>query len=151
MVLALSGCSGSGNDASNENLPDPCALWATTDLDAITGAVWTQRPLPEAGGPICDWTSDAPPGLTKAFVAADTGDSFKNNRASISNGGVEPTEIKIEGADKAFTTADGGLVGMKVGNWYVQVDFATQPPAADPGSITQQLAAKAAAQLEASN
>lgn len=148
-LLGFAGCSGSGDSASNENLPDPCTLWATTDLDAITGAVWTQQPPPEAGGPICDWTSAAPPGLTKAFVAADTGDSFDSNRASISNAGVEPTEIEIEGADKAFTTADGGLVGMKVGDWYVQVDFATQPPAAAPGSVTQQLATKAAAQLKA--
>lgn len=149
LLLGLAGCSGSDDGASNEELPDPCALWATTDLDAITGAVWTQQPPPEAGGPICDWTSAAPPGLTKAFVAADVGDAFDNNRASVTSGGVEPTEIEIPGAAKAFATADGGLVGMRVGDWYVQVDYNTEPPAPDPGAITRQLAAKAAAQLKA--
>jgi hypothetical protein len=144
-VLVSAGCSGS--DDAGEQGSDPCAVLTTADLEQATGVVWTQQPAADPAEPACRWTSATPSGLVQVFLTGTDGSSFEENRQSIRVGDAEPSDAEVEGADEAFATPDGSLVGMRVGDRYVQVTYAsaaTEPPA---GAVTTALAAIAAGRV----
>lgn len=149
VALLGSGCSGS-SDAAPTKSPDPCSLLATADLDQITTLAWTQQPQPEPDLPTCNWTTPQPPGSTQVFISGGGGDAYDSNKKTLDTGTTPPVEVKVEGADDAFQTPDGTLVGMKVGQFYVQVSYATAPPAENLGTVALQIASKAAVQAGAS-
>jgi len=149
MVLALAlmaaACSGGGTDTASDSgggatdpstadgggdadgddetdLPDPCSLWTTADLQAATGVGFGEGVFNDSlSAPqrqLCDWiTPEGAPLATAQVLVSGDPDVFEGSRTDAT------TDMDVPGADAAYSINDDDIIGMDVGGLFVQVAY----------------------------
>jgi hypothetical protein len=137
-----------GSDGSDEDLPDPCGLLTTDDLNTATGLEFGEGAVNDTmsgpGRAVCDWTSDSPFATAQTLLFAD-GD-FEMNRETAAEISGEPLDVDVPGADQAYQTPEGSIVAMTVGDLFVQVSYIPSGPG-NVNEVTLQLAETAVGNL----
>ena len=138
----------SDDAASDEDLPDPCGLLATDDLNTATGLEFGEGAVNDTmsgpGRAVCDWTSDSPFATAQTLLFAD-GD-LEMNRETAAEISGEPLDVEVPGADQAYQTPEGSIVAMAVGDLFVQVSYIPSGPG-NVNEVTLQLAETAVGNL----
>lgn len=137
-------------DAPASDIPDPCALLTTLDLEAATGLTFGEGVFNESlsgdSHSICDWiTSGSEFATAQVYLAPDSGGIFDTAKSGAS-GAFTIVDIDVPGATAAYATEEGSIAGMQVPGYFLQVSYI--PPG--PGSVldvTSELAAKAVTAL----
>jgi hypothetical protein len=128
---------------------DPCALLDAGDLDAATGLTFGDGTFNDALSneefAICDWITTGSEYATAQVMVSPGGDYdlAKEDNATIAS----LADVSVPGADAAFMTEEGSIVGMNVDGTYIQVAYIPPGPG-NVGDITTQLAALALTRLE---
>ena len=111
---------------------DPCAIVSVDDIDAATG--WrlppgtrpaeTAHPRGEVGA-VCTWEDTELGGVVQLQVHEGRGAQLYAERlADATQSAHRPVRgVVVAGADPAFEVASEGLLGMVVGDDYVQVSI----------------------------
>lgn len=111
---------------------DPCAIVSVDDIDAATG--WrlppgtrpaeTAHPRGEVGA-VCTWEDAELGGVVQLQVHEGRGATLYAERlADATQSAHRPVRrVAVAGADPAFEVASEGLLGMVVGDDYVQVSI----------------------------
>lgn len=124
--------------------PDPCSLLTAADLQAATGVSFGEGVFNAAmsNGPqsICDWVSSGSEFATaQVLIVAGSGGDLADAAAGASQ--VSPTSaVDVAGADAAYQTEEGSLLGMSLHGDFVQVAYI--PPG--PGNVNDATLALAA-------
>lgn len=138
-----------GDDGGEPAAADPCALLTTEDLATVTGVEFAEgvfnEDLSVNTQAICDWVSDSPFATAQVLIIPDA-TLFAGNRSSAEEflGGV--TDIDVPGAEAAYVVEGGNVVGMAVGDNFLQVAFVPSGPE-DVTTQTTRLAEVAAGNL----
>ena len=158
LALALAGCSSSdadptapgGGDAPAGSLPDPCSFLTAADVEAVSG-------VPSQEGEYNDITSNATQAvcdyhpvegvfpLIEVYVAPDAS-SVASQRESAEDMMGASVDVTVPGASNAYTILDGSILGMAVGDYFVQVSYMTSD-LDDVTALTIALASEVAAGL----
>lgn len=133
-----------GGDAGDV---DPCSLLTASDIQTATGLAYGEgvlnETLSEAGLGACDWSAATEFATVQTLIMPREG-AYESNRASADEV-LGVTDVSVPGADAAYQTADGAIVGMNVSGVFLQVGNLTTNP--DVAAQTLQLAAIAVANL----
>ncbi|MGI9578364.1 MAG: hypothetical protein ACR2OH_09210 [Microthrixaceae bacterium] len=110
--------------ATSDDRLDPCALLTVEEINQVTGfdLATGQRPreYESNGQAVCNW-EDHRSGLVHLQMHEGAADEqFDLVRSDLEEIG-EATEVDVPGAQGAFEDASQGLVGMTVGDHFVQV------------------------------
>lgn len=144
---------GSGDSGASGESVDPCSLLTVEDLQVATGVDFGEGAVNDAmtndTNAVCDWASSGDEFATAQVIivrgGAENLDSQKEGADEVS-----PTsEVEVQGADQAYRTEEGSIVGMAIGDDFVQVSYIPSGPG-DVGDATLQLAETAAANFGAS-
>lgn len=146
------GTNGSDVDQTGEG-DDPCSLLTVDDLQTATGVSFDEGTVNEAMSngetAICDWIASGDEFATAQVLIVGGGgdnlDSQEEGAQEMSN----TTHIDVSGVDAAYRTEEGSIVGMRIGDDFVQVSYLPAGPG-DVGDATIQLAQTVAANLGAS-
>lgn len=128
---------------------DPCALLTVSDLEAATGVAFAAGVYNESlSGDalwICDFVASGTEFATaQVLVVPDGSLESARDGAEGALGGV--IDVDVAGASAAFATPEGSIIGMQVGDRYVQVAYLPSGPG-DVLAETTQLAAVVAGNL----
>ena len=143
-ALVLAGC-------SSNSTPNPCSLLSQGAIKDATG-VAVQKGAIDADltndtQETCAWrpqSGDFP--IIQVYLSPG-GDQVATQRSDASSGyGVPAVDVTIAGAHDAYAAGNGSLIGMVVGDYFVQVAYIT-PGTSDALDKTTVLATKAAAAL----
>jgi Protein of unknown function (DUF3558) len=137
-------------EPAGTDIPDPCALLTTDDLEAATGLTFDEgvfnQSLSSEYQSICDWTASGTDFATaQVLLAPDAGGAFETAKSGASSV-FTLVDITIPGASDAYATEEGSISGMEVPGYFLQVSYL--PPG--PGTVldaTTDLATKAVAAL----
>jgi hypothetical protein len=141
-ALVLAGCSSSST-------PKACSLLDQKGIEEATGVAvqkgQLEADLSDDTHSVCAWRpelGDFP--VIQVYLSAG-GDQVATQRADAETGyGVPGVDVSIAGAHDAYAAGNGSLIGMVVGDYFVQVAYIT-PGTGDALDKTTALAAKAAA------
>ena len=141
-ALGLAGCNSSST-------PNPCSLLDQGAIKAATGVAVKKgqidAELTNDTQSTCAWrpeSGDFP--VIQVYLSAG-GDQVATQRTEADSGyGVAAVDVTISGAHDAYAAGNGSLIGMVVGDYFVQVAYIT-PGTADALDKTTALATKAAA------
>jgi hypothetical protein len=111
---------------------DPCALLSAADLDAATGLTWGEGTFNESLSSdqqfVCDWVTTSGGFATAQVLVHPTDAYFESNRSSAEGVFGTTDAPSINGASDTYATADGSIVGMKIGGRFVQVAYIPSNP-----------------------
>ena len=137
LALTAAGCASADDSADGVGLAtsdgattartlEPCALLSTTNIDRVMG--WTLPAGSRAtaaerdGWSICNWED---PAVGAVQVQVHDGDGraiFDQRRHELDvSGSVSARDAAVTGADQAYDSADAGVVGLRIGQRFVQV------------------------------
>lgn len=132
-ALVLGACS-AGDDALGEPVArptraavDPCSLLSPTEIERVTGwavpAGTDESELLDGDEvAVCSFTEPDHLGLIQVQVDEESGrPEFDHQRADLESSGMDGRDASIDGASAAFDSPDHGVVGMLVGDTFVQV------------------------------
>lgn len=131
------------NDGGDGPGIDPCGLLSTSDLESATGIEFGEGTYNESLSQdelwICDWVASGSGFATAQVLIVPSAAAFEGNRDSAADalGGVD--DVEVPGADGAYRTTDGSILGMLVGDTFVQVAF-IGAGSADPAEATLEMA-----------
>lgn len=94
---------------------------------------------------ICEWKPEGGFPFVQVIVVGGA-DQVKTQRATAASMMGAVTDVTVPGASGAYCVANGTILGMAVGGYFVQVSYMSTS-AADVSAITSALAANAAAAL----
>jgi hypothetical protein len=143
-TLSLTGCSSS-------SVPNACSLLTPSDISADAGiSVKTgqiDKDLTNKTQSTCAWrpTVGTFP-VIQVFVSAGGAQVATQRKQADDGYKVASVDVTIAGAHDAYAAGNGSLVGMVVGDYFVQVAYVTTGTS-DALAKTTALAAKAAAAL----
>jgi hypothetical protein len=159
--LALAGCSSSdsGTTSSNDvnaspaagsgSLPDPCSLLTPSDIAAASGVTMADgvinAQLSNDTQSICEWKPESGFPFVQVIVVGGA-DQVSTQRATAESMMGASADVTVPGASGAYSVANGSILGMAAGDYFVQVAYMSTS-AADVSAITSVLAADAAAAL----
>ena len=166
--LALAGCSSSEPESSYTfdvevpvaddpgtapdagSLPDPCSLLTPAAISATSGIDFAEGyfndDLSTDTQSICEWLpTDATFPLVQVYVSGGA-DQISTQRATAESMFGTGVDVTLPGAQDAYAVAKGSVLGMAVGDYFVQVSYMTTD-GTDVLAITSALAAEAAAAL----
>ncbi len=140
----------SGDVVINSELPDPCGLLT---LDQILTASETtvqhgteNAVVSNSTQRACDWkTADDRYPYVEVVIGADAG-SISERRTAAERAMGASTDVTVPGGENAFSVANGGVLAMAVGEYFVQVAYVTGDKA-DVAIITATLAEDVAASI----
>ena len=143
-AVGLAGCS-SGPTSKACSLLDQAAIKDATGVAVQKGAI--DADLTNDTQETCAWrpqSGDFP--IIQVYLSPG-GDQVATQRSDASSGyGVPAVDVTIAGAHDAYAAGNGSLIGMVVGDYFVQVAYIT-PGTSDALDKTTALATKAAAAL----
>jgi hypothetical protein len=166
--LALAGCSSSepettftydvevpdaddpGTVPDGGSLPDPCSLLTPAAITATSGIEFADGYFNDDQSTdtqsICEWLpTDATFPLVQVYVSGGAG-QISTQRATAESMMGAGVDVTVPGAQDAYAVAKGSILGMAVGDYFVQVSYMTTD-GTDVLGITSALAAEAAASL----
>jgi hypothetical protein len=135
-------------DAPPRVLPADCLLLTTGDIEEATGVTFSEGTVNESLSDevkiACDWASTELSSFSfvQVLIADYPYDETKAGTESV----YTVTDISIPGANRAYATDDGSIIGMEVGGLYVQVSYITGDEV-DVLAITTDLATRAVAAM----
>lgn len=138
--------------AAAAGLPDACGLLTSAEIESVTGdsleagALDEELSTGEQG--VCHFAPATDPfPIVQVIVVEGPGAGFDLQMATaVSMMGDEVEDIDIPGASQAFVVAGGAIIGMAVGDHYLQVSYLSTSTD-DVTDITSALAELAAAAL----
>ncbi len=115
--------------AAATSLPNACSLLTTAQIKAVTNVVLNEgepnEALSTADRAICDWKSpDGPSPFVQVLVSVGADGVAAEREFAESQMGAS-TDVGVVGGGSAYTVADGSILGMSVGNFFVQVTYFT--------------------------
>ena len=161
--LALAGCGSSEPDATlsddvnvspadagSGSLPDPCSLLTPASISAASGIDFADGyfndELSNDTQSICEWLpTGATFPLVQVYVSGGA-EQISTQRATAESTMGVGVDVAVAGAQDAYAVAKGSILGMAVGDYFVQVSYMTTD-GSDVLAITSALAADAAAAL----
>jgi len=141
-ALVLAGCSSSST-------PNPCSLLSQGAIKDATGVAVQKGAvdveLTTATQSTCAWRpkSGSFP-VIQVYLSAGAEQVAKQRSDASSGFGVAAVDVTVAGAHDAYAAGNGSLIGMVVGDYFVQVAYLT-PGTADVLDKTTALANDAAA------
>jgi len=120
---AESGADSDGGPGSGE--PDPCSLLTTTDLQNATGIGFGEGAFNDLSNDfqvICDWRASGSELATVQVLVTPGTDALENQRDSASDA-LGVVEVDVAGTEDAYQSEDGTIVGMDVGDSFLQVSY----------------------------
>ena len=136
-ALALASCSSGGasnpadtpmttaSTGGSGAVSDACSLLTSADIagviDSTYGAAKHNDKLSNAGQDICEWFSSNGPTTFIQVLVVPGGDQLASQRDSASQAMGAATDVTVPGASGAYTVASGSILGMAVGNNFIQV------------------------------
>lgn len=135
-AFALAGCSpagdgspapGGGEPAPQAGgLPDPCALITAADLTEISGVAFDDgvfnEDLSNEAQSICDFQASGDYFPLAQVLVTRTGD-VTSQRASAQSVLGDTADVTVPGTSGAYSVSEGTIVGMGVGDLFVQVSY----------------------------
>ncbi|WP_082101401.1 DUF3558 family protein [Demequina rhizosphaerae] len=108
-------------------LPDPCELLSAADIEAASGVGFGDGVLVEDDAAedraSCVWNAaDGPLPIVQVVVVAGA-DLAGSQRASAEEWMGESADVDVAGATDAYEVGDGTILGMQVGDVFVEVSF----------------------------
>lgn len=135
------------NDAQPAGAIDPCSLLTTSDIEAATGLAFDDgtfnEQLSSDSQVICDWIASEEFATVQTLIVPD--DVFDSQRESAAEA-FDVSDVSIAGADTAYATTEGSLIGMSVDGMFLQVAYIPTGPG-EVLDATTQLATTAVANL----
>ncbi len=124
----------STEDASSQagDGADSCSLLTTADLESATGVSFGEgeknESLSSGSTTVCDWTSSGSEYATaQVLIVAGGADNVASQKAGT--GAVSATsDVSVAGAESAYQTEEGSIVGMAVGGDFLQVSYIPSGP-----------------------
>jgi hypothetical protein len=140
--LGLAGCNSS-------SAPNPCSLLDQGGIKEATGVAVQKgqidAELTNDTQSTCVWRPESGDFPSIQVYLSAGGEQVTTQRADADTGyGVASVDVTIAGARDAYAAGNGSLVGMVMGDYFVQVAYLT-PGTADALDKTTALATKAAA------
>jgi hypothetical protein len=124
-------------------LPDSCTLLTTSQIKAAANVILSEgSPNAEMSGAnrsVCEWASAGNPSPFIQVLVAVGADSIAEERASAEASLGVSEEVGVVGGGSAYTVANGSVLGMRVGDYFVQVTYVAGD-SADVGIVTSALA-----------
>lgn len=159
--LALAGCSSADSGTTNSyqvtlsaaagsgSLPDPCSLLTPSDIVAASGVTMADgvinAQLSNDTQSICEWKPEAGFPFVQVIVVGGA-DQVSTQRATAASMMGAVTDVTVPGASGAYSVANGSILGMAAGDYFLQVSYMSTGTA-DVSAITSALAANAVAAL----
>ncbi len=139
---------GSGDPEPSATSVDPCSLLTVGDLQAATGIDFGEGTINDTmtndASAVCDWTSSGDEFATAQVIVVQGGAENLDSQRDSANEVSATSDVEVTGADSAYRTEEGSIVGMAIGDDFVQVSYIPSGPG-DVGDATLQLAETAAA------
>ena len=108
---------------------DPCSLLTAADLEAATGVAFGDGVYNESLSQdqqwICDWTATGSEFATAQVLIIPIPSVYESNKESAAEMLGDVEDVSIPGADAAYATADHSIIGMLVGDLFVQTAYLT--------------------------
>ncbi|WP_062531120.1 hypothetical protein [Demequina rhizosphaerae] len=113
--------------AAATGLPVPCDLLSATDIEAASGVGFGDGVLVEDDAAedraSCVWNAaDGPLPIVQVVVVAGA-DQAGSQRASAEEWMGPSSDVDVAGATDAYEVGDGTILGMQVGDVFVEVSF----------------------------
>ena len=125
------------SSSSGDGDIDVCSLLTAADLDAATEQTWGEgvfnQSLSSDQQFICDWLAADGGFATAQVLVHPTDATFEGNRGNAESIFGLAEAPSIAGADDAYATAEGSIIGMKIAGRFLQVSYI--PP--DPGTVLE--------------
>jgi hypothetical protein len=139
-----------GDVADTGAIPDPCALLTPAGIAAASGLSFADGVFNASQSTdtqsVCEWHASSG-ALPIVHVLVSPGASqVRTQRATAESMMGVAVDVTVPGADDAYAVANGTILGMAVGDYFVQVSYMTTDTA-DVLAITSAVAAQAAASL----
>ena len=129
-ALALTGCSANSDpadpsDTAATTMPDACSLLTASDIatiiDASYGSGEHNDMLSHDTQDICEWmSSDSPVKFIQVLISPGS-DQVASQRSSAEEFMGGSTDAMVAGGSHAYAVAGGSILGMTVGDYFVQV------------------------------
>ncbi len=131
-----SGSQPQASSGSSTPATDACSLLLPAEIETATGLSWGDGALNEslsaAERSVCDWYTAGAEYASVQVMIVTTTSAFEDNRVSAADVfGLTQGSLAIPGADDAYATSEGSLIGMDIDDSFVQVTFI--PPG--PGEV----------------
>ncbi|WP_062517850.1 hypothetical protein [Demequina gelatinilytica] len=128
--------SGEATDAATGGDAEVCALVDAADLEEITGLAFDEgifdAELSSDLQHVCNWTHTGDTlAIVQVLVLPGVGDAV-SQRDSAEEWLGETADVDVAGATDAYSVAAGSIVGMRVGDDFLQVSYMS----ADPSDVT---------------
>lgn len=134
---------------TTSDLPDPCALLTSADIEAATGIPFGEgtfnADLSSQTVAVCDWISNGDEFATAQTLIVAGPEAFDSSKASAADI-FTLIDVEIPGAEQAYATEEGSLIAMSLKGYFLQVAFLPS----GPGNVLEQttkLATEAASNL----
>lgn len=141
VALSLAACGTSSPDPSEVSLgtggpapavpeiplPDACSLLTTSQIKAAGNVVLSEgsanAELSNAKRSVCDWVSAGGPSPFVQVLVTVGADSVASERASAEASTGASEDATVIGGGSAYSVANGSILGMRVGDYFVQVTY----------------------------
>lgn len=122
---ASDGPDDTGEDPDEQAGIDPCSLLTVEEVEAAVGAT-TEPKYEETMSTdfqdVCSWTTtEAVAGVQVLVNPGGPGSDFEGQRLSADDMVGPAVDVEVAGADRAYAAAEGSIIGMEVGDAFVQV------------------------------
>lgn len=119
------------------DLPDPCSLLTAADIEAATGLPFGEgtfnTDLSSEFTAVCDWQATGAEYATAQVLILAAPGSYESNKAGTADVfGI--VDVDIPGADAAYASEEGSLIGISLDGGLMQVAYI--PPG--PGNVLDQ-------------
>lgn len=119
----------SGSDSADRDGdgggPNPCSLLSAAEVESVVGIAIEgtfNDQLSNDFQQICDWTTtEAVAGVQVLVIADGPVADFDSQRESANDSVGPAVDVEITGADRAYAVAEGAIIGMQIGESFVQV------------------------------
>lgn len=124
---AVTATSGEATGDLTDGLPDPCTWLTPGDLEAVVGTAFDEGAKnPDLSSDfqnICEWWAADGSVLFVQVLVTDGDASSSTQRQSAEDALGAASDVSVVGATDAYTVAGGSILGMVVGDNFVQVSL----------------------------
>jgi hypothetical protein len=124
---AVTATSGEATGDLIDGLPDPCTWLTPGDLEAVVGTAFdagaTNTDLSTDFQNICEWSAADGSFLFVQVLVTDGGATVSTQRQTAEEFLGKSSDVSVAGASDAYAVADGSILGMAVGDRFVQVSL----------------------------
>jgi hypothetical protein len=122
----------SGADDASSSLPDPCSWLTASDIESVVGTAFEEGArnpdLSTDFQNICEWwAADGSVLFVQVLVTGDAA-SLSTQRQSAEDVLGATSDVSVAGATDAYTVTGGSILGMAVGDNFVQVSLVSSSP-----------------------